>query len=181
MQNSFIAVGSGGFRIHPKPRGGEWLESDLQTFRADGIQILVSLLTASETEELRLAQESQLCAEVGLEFMSFPIPDRQVPAFRESFQEFVESLASRLTAGQYAVFHCRAGLGRAPLLGCAVLVHTGTPPIQAWELIAQWRGQDVPDTEEQRNWISDGGGMTFEDALTISMSNGDYGEMQGLE
>src|ERR1700728_4522098 len=70
---------NGRLAIVPRPRGSEWLAHDLAAIRRDGIDILVSLLTQPETAELGLAHEQALCEAAGIEFRSFPIPDRCVP------------------------------------------------------------------------------------------------------
>src|ERR1700743_3176736 len=55
MKPYWINPGANGrLAIVPRPRGGDWLADDLHALRREGIDILVSLLTPSEVEELGL-------------------------------------------------------------------------------------------------------------------------------
>jgi hypothetical protein len=58
----------------------------------EGVDILVSLLTPEESSELDLTNEATACAEAGIEFRNFPIPDRETPASLEAFRAFVTEL-----------------------------------------------------------------------------------------
>ncbi len=69
-----LRVGSGGIRVTPKPRGGDWLRWDLENLKSDGFDLIVSLLTPEEDAELCLEEEASLCAELDIEFYRFPFP-----------------------------------------------------------------------------------------------------------
>jgi len=43
--------------IMPRPRAGDWLDDEIAGWKADGIDIVVSLLEANEVYELGLSQE----------------------------------------------------------------------------------------------------------------------------
>lgn len=120
-----IEIGKGCFKIIPKPRGGDWLETDLQHLKSEGFTFVVSLLTGPEILELDLVNEESLCKALQLEFYSYPIIDRATPRDRTTFEDFAIQILSNLNNGGRGVFHCRAGLGRAPLLGCTVMVQAG--------------------------------------------------------
>ena len=91
------------------PRGGDWLADEMAGLRAKGVNALVSALTDSELVELRLASEPELARQAGLTFVSFPIPDRDVPAATEPVTELVCHLEGLLAAGQFVCVHCRGG------------------------------------------------------------------------
>lgn len=148
-----IEIGSGYFRVSPKPRGGDWLEADLQALKREGFTFVVSLLTEQENEELELTDEESICKQSGLDFYSFPIADRATPVSRRDFDALATHLHTRIEQGDRGFFHCRAGLGRAPLLGCAIMLRHGVASGEAWEMLAESRGQPVPDTEAQKAWI----------------------------
>jgi hypothetical protein len=65
--------------ILPRPRGGDWLEDEVRSLRASGVEFLISVLTKDEVAELGLAGEEECCAASGIEFVSFPFADRCVP------------------------------------------------------------------------------------------------------
>jgi hypothetical protein len=65
--------------IMPRPRAGDWLSDEIDSWRNANIRTVVSLLESQEIAELGLKEEPQLCASCGIEFVSFPIRDRGVP------------------------------------------------------------------------------------------------------
>jgi protein-tyrosine phosphatase len=144
---------NGRLAIVPRPRGAEWLANDLSALRRDGIDILVSLLTTAEAAELGLSLEQALCEEAGMEFRSFPIPDRCVPDSHRDLRELAEELATERRHGKNIGAHCRAGIGRSSLLLAAVLCVEGISPEHAFRLISNGRGLQVPDTPEQAEWL----------------------------
>jgi hypothetical protein len=78
-----------------RPRGDEWLEDELLGMRRGGIQTLVSLLEEDEAVLLGLADEAPIAEHVGLKFLSYPIPDTEIPSNIAAFQTFVAGLANR--------------------------------------------------------------------------------------
>jgi hypothetical protein len=72
----------GRLAIMARPRAGDWLEEEVANWQAAGIDIVVSLLEMSEVTELGLQQEAALCQAQKIGFISFPIPDRQMPTSR---------------------------------------------------------------------------------------------------
>lgn len=144
---------NGRLAIVPRPRGAEWLASDLSSLRRDGIDILVSLLTKAEAAGLGLAHEQAYCKQAGMEFRSLPIPDHGVPASHGDLQELAEALATERRHGKNIGAHCYAGIGRSSLLLAAVLCVEGISPEHAFRLISNGRGLQVPDTPEQAEWL----------------------------
>jgi len=65
--------------IVPRPRGGDWLDDEIRSWKDAGLDVVVSLLMPDEATELDLEQEAQVCKNHAIEFLSFGIPD---PAFR---------------------------------------------------------------------------------------------------
>ena len=51
--------------IAPRPRGGDWLDAEVKSWRAAGVECVVSGLTPAEAEELDLAQEEAACEGYG--------------------------------------------------------------------------------------------------------------------
>jgi protein-tyrosine phosphatase len=136
-----------------RPRGDDWLKDELLYLQRSGIGTLVSMLEPDEGESLGLAEERTLAEEIGLKFLSFPIPDRQVPAEVRAMSDFASELARRLRAGESIGVHCRASIGRATVAAASTLVHFGWKPLDSLAAIEAARGCMVPDTEEQRRWI----------------------------
>lgn len=145
----------GRLAIMPRPRGGDWLEDEIQSWRRAGVDVVVSLLTGDEQTELNLRDEASLCRANRIEFVSFPIVDRSVPSSAEAFSEQAIKLAEQLANGQNIAIHCRQGIGRAALVAICLLTVSGMEPAAAIERVSAARGCVVPETPEQRRWIAD--------------------------
>ncbi|MFA7483782.1 MAG: tyrosine protein phosphatase [Vulcanimicrobiota bacterium] len=173
LDGRFIEIEPGRFCVGPKPRGGDWLEVDIQNLNREGFTFVVSLLTEPENTELNLVNEETVCKRNGIEFYSFPIIDRSAPKCRKKFEDFAQHLLTKIKNGECGYFHCRAGLGRAPLLGCIIMRMAGAHPDEAWRMLAEARGQPVPDTEEQRAWVKSSQSATnLDDAFAKLLDNG---------
>jgi protein-tyrosine phosphatase len=145
----------GRLAIMPRPRGGDWLADEIQSWRQAGIEVIVSLLTLDEQTDLNLLDEEALCRANGIEFISFPIVDRGIPSSPEAFSELITKLAERLANGHNIAVHCRQGIGRAALVAICLLVVSGMEAATAVERVGKARGCSVPETPEQRRWITD--------------------------
>src|SRR3972149_2241587 len=141
--------------IVPGPRGAEWLDDETRAWREAGIDIVVSLLMPDEEAELALAGESASSAASGLEFRSFPIPDRSVPNSREAVVQLVDYIVDALHAGKSVALHCRQGIGRSAMVAAAALILGGQNAETAIKTIRRSRGLEVPETHAQRQWIAD--------------------------
>ncbi len=146
-------IPTGRLAVLPRPRGGDWLEDEMWSLRTAGVDALVSLLTKEETAELNLAGEADNCAGNGIEFVSFPLADRSVPASASEVLALVRRLSSLATGGKAMAIHCRQGVGRSALVAACVLASLGEKPEVAFERIAAATGCPVPDTAEQRAWV----------------------------
>jgi protein-tyrosine phosphatase len=139
--------------IVPRPRGGDWLASEVANLKADNVDVVVSLLEPAEAAELGLADEARACTAVGIEFVSLPVPDRTVPARTAEFITAAENIRARIASGATVGIHCRGCIGRSSMLAAMILVLDGVGPTDAWSRIEKARGIPVPDTAEQRRWV----------------------------
>ena len=136
-----------------RPRGDDWLRDELRRFKDGGIDILVSLLEHHEADWLGLIEEGRQAQEIGLHFLSYPIPDTQIPANSRNFRSFTAGLAGRLRNGERIGIHCRGSIGRATITAACTLIHLGWNAKDALRAIELARGCPVPDTPDQRRWI----------------------------
>ncbi len=143
----------GRLAIIPRPRGGDWLEDEVLSWKAAGLDVVVSLITQDESTELELNQKERWCQAHGIQFYAFPIPDRGVPASRKATAALVEKLEKALEQGKRIAVHCRQGIGRSSVVAALLLVASGEDPDAALAHISQARGCPVPDTLEQGKWI----------------------------
>ena len=141
--------------ILPRPRGGDWLGDETSAWRESGIDVVVSLLEPEEEAQLVLEGEAAAAAATGIDFRPFPIPDRGLPASREAVAELANDIVDALDTGRNVAVHCRQGIGRSAMIVAGVLVAAGEDLTTALRSIEESRGVAVPETEEQRRWLSE--------------------------
>ena len=146
-------IGSGVLAVMAKPVSGEWIEEEFMGIANEGINSIVSLLELHESYELGLQNEKQLAEKNGMEFISYPLKDRGLPNSVNEFKKFTKELYYQIASGKNTVIHCRAGIGRTGVVAAGVLLHCGFEPDEAFNHISEKRGVQVPDTEEQIDWI----------------------------
>lgn len=123
----------------------------MQSWKKTGVNAVVSTLEPEEAHELDLDSEETAARQAGMDFMSLPIPDRQTPI--ENPEAFLRKAEQELNNGRNLVVHCRQGIGRSALVASAFLILAGWGPDQAIEAVKKARLREVPETEEQREWI----------------------------
>jgi hypothetical protein len=64
----------GNLALAARPRGGDGLEDEMLDWRSAGVDIVLSLLTPDEEEDLDLTLESRAAIDAGLKFLSIPFP-----------------------------------------------------------------------------------------------------------
>lgn len=139
--------------IAARPRGGDWLADEMAGWRRAGVETVLSLLTLDEEEELDLGNEADAARAAGMTFLSFPIPDCQVPSSESTLSRVLENVDLELSSGKSVLVHCRQGIGRSGLVACCLLLMKGWDPERAVECVSSACGYPVPETAEQRSWI----------------------------
>lgn len=143
----------GRMAIVARPRGRDWLQDEANDWRRDCVDVVVSLLEVDEAAHLGLEDESEAAAASGVRFLSFPIPDRGVPASASAAASLITAVSEALERGENVAVHCRQGLGRSGLIAAGVLVYAGADAQAAIETVSPARGEPVPETPEQRAWV----------------------------
>lgn len=146
-------VPHGRLAIMPRPRAGDWLEDEVASWKAAGLDVIVSLLQDSEVSELELHEEAAVCERAGLLFLRLPIPDRGLPTSHKEVTALVRKLLAHLFQGHGVGIHCRIGVGRSALVAACVLADLEVPLDSAWASLQKARGMAVPDTPEQKAWV----------------------------
>jgi len=142
----------GRLAIMARPRGDEWLRDELESLKSHGVSDVVSMLTHSEETELELGNESDLCTSIGLRFHRHSVQDRSLP-IQPSFDHFISSLLPVMNRHGFIAIHCRAGIGRSSIVAAAILCRLGISAPDALALISKSRRIEIPDTQEQREFI----------------------------
>jgi protein-tyrosine phosphatase len=136
-----------------RPRGGDWLNDELQLWRQSGIDTIVSLLTPPEEQDLDLVEERRLALANDMGFMSFPSADRQVPNSASELSAILDHIDRDLHAGRNVLLHCRQGIGRTGLVAASLLARHGIDPESAITQLSKSRSLQIPETPTQRHWI----------------------------
>jgi len=145
---------NGRLAIVPRPRGGDWLDDEISRWRESGIDVVVSFLTPAEEAEFALENEGEVSEAHGIRFVSFPIPDQEVPVSQTAASVLLHDLEQALVEGKTVAVHCRQSVGRSAMIAAALLVAAGEEPRVAFEKIGKARGCKVPETAEQERWVA---------------------------
>ena len=145
----------GRFAIVERPGTDGEAAADIAALRQAGIDLLVSMLSKGEAEGLGLADEAAHCARESLDFVWFPVTNLSVPPSENELRLLAESLHERLESGANVGVHCRFSVGRSGLLASALLIAAGAEPEEAFGRVSAARGAEVPQTDEQLNWLLD--------------------------
>lgn len=143
----------GRMAVATRPRGGDWLEDEADGWRRAGLDVVVSLLEEEEAGQLELASEGDIARSKGIQLISFPIPDRGVPASMPAALGLLRRIVEALEQSKTVAVHCRQGIGRSGLIATAVLVASGIGVEKAVETVSAARGQAIPETSAQLEWI----------------------------
>jgi len=143
----------GRLAIVPRPRGGDWLEVDVQKWQRLGVDTVVSLLEQDEADDLELGREREALDDVGIYFIQCPVSDRGLPQSVTSFQAVAVHLAECVREAKTVAVHCRQGIGRAPLLAIATLMALGVDKAEAVTAVSAARRWLVPETAEQLHFL----------------------------
>jgi hypothetical protein len=80
-------------------RGGDWLEDEIARWSGQGASAVLSLLTTDEERDLGLENEPAVARELGMEFVSLPVPDRGIAPSERDFAHAIEWSDWALSAG----------------------------------------------------------------------------------
>ncbi|WP_179137330.1 hypothetical protein [Candidatus Entotheonella palauensis] len=81
------------------------------------------------------------------------MPDGTMPDSLLRAIALISRLDRMLGAGQYVAVHCRQGIGLSGLIAAALRIAAGVEFDAAWKSIRAARGCEVPNTDEQREWV----------------------------
>lgn len=143
----------GRLAVATRPRGGDWLEDEARGWRQAGLDEVVSLLENDEAAQLELSREGEVATSNNIRFISFPIPDRGIPASTPGALLLLKNIVQALEQGRNVAVHCRQGLGRSALIAAGALVTSGMSPQKAIDIVSAARREKVPETPAQFQWI----------------------------
>src|ERR1700733_10734044 len=86
----------GKLALAARPRGGEWLEDEITSWQRGGVNTIFSLPTDEEEHDLDIAREEAEERAHSMNFLSFPIADRQVPDSESNLAKALDLLDREL-------------------------------------------------------------------------------------
>ncbi len=143
----------GRLAVLTRPRGGDWIDDEIDGWQRAGLDLVVSLLEKEEAAELELSREGDAAHAKGIQFLMFPIPDRGVPASLPPARSLFRTIADALEQGKNVGVHCRQGIGRSGMVAAGVLVLSGIGVEEAIRTVSVSRGQTIPETPVQLEWL----------------------------
>lgn len=120
--------------------GGSFQARDLRRLISEGVDAVVDL-----REEA--ADDAQALAQRGIEWCHLPTPDTRALS-QEQLAQGVEWVRGWMARGKRVLVHCEHGVGRSPLLACAVLVSQGFSAPAALEAVRAKRWQAAPNDRQ---------------------------------
>ena len=117
----------------------------IDAYHQAGISVIV-LLASDEECQNRLGRDLRgFYQNQGWEVIYYPIPDFNVPAEPESFNQVLDETTERVVSGKNVVVHCNAGLGRTGIfLACLAKKNWNYTAEQAIE----WVRKFIPEAVE---------------------------------
>jgi hypothetical protein len=97
--------------------------------REEGIHAVVNMREESDDADRGLAPEH---------YLWLPITDDTAPSL-EDLEKGATFIQSHVEEGKGVYVHCKAGVGRAPTMAAAYLVHQGATPEEAWAILKEGR------------------------------------------
>jgi predicted protein tyrosine phosphatase len=105
--------------------GGQYRRRGWTTLAARGITAVVNMRIEFDDQEAGIAPQR---------YLYLPTVDDTAPS-TEHLGAGVAFIAQEIAQGGGVFVHCGSGVGRAPTMAAAYLVHTGLTPEQAWARI----------------------------------------------
>lgn len=120
--------------------GSKFQPEDVARLAGQGVQAVVDLREED-------CDDRQLLAQYGIDLLHLPTPDAHEVS-QANLASGVDWVRQRMAEGRKVLVHCAAGVGRAPLLTCAVLVSMGYNAHEALELVRKHRWRSAPNDRQ---------------------------------
>ena len=120
--------------------GGAFRKRQIKRLKHRGVTAVVDC-------RLEARDDAEALARAGIDFLHVPTPDRYGFTY-EQMSEGVEWVLEHLANGGRAFLHCEHGVGRGPLMTCAVLVGQGYGAPEALRLVRSKRWQALPNDRQ---------------------------------
>jgi protein tyrosine phosphatase (PTP) superfamily phosphohydrolase (DUF442 family) len=120
--------------------GGAFRTRQIKQLRRRGVSAVVDCRQEAQDDATALEH-------AGLAFLHLPTPDRHGFTY-DQLHEGVDWVLDHLARGGRAFLHCEHGVGRGPLMACAVLVAQGHSAPEALRIVRRGRWQAMPNDRQ---------------------------------
>jgi len=120
--------------------GGAFRKRQIKRLRQRGVTAVVDCRMEAQDDPTALAQAS-------IDFLHVPTPDRYGFTYGQ-MRDGVDWVLDHLGNGGRAFLHCEHGVGRGPLMACAVLVAQGYTAPEALRIVRSKRWQALPNDRQ---------------------------------
>jgi hypothetical protein len=147
--------------------GGAFRRRQIKRLKHRGVTAVVDC-------RLEARDDAAALAAAGIELLHVPTPDRHGFTYGQ-MQQGVEWVVDHIADGGRAFLHCEHGVGRGPLMTCAVLVAQGQTAPQALRTVRRARWQALPNDRQLAALLD------FERAWRREHSNGLVNDAPALD
>src|ERR1700704_1832360 len=120
--------------------GGAFRRRQIKRLRQRGVTAVVDC-------RLEAKDDAEALKEAGIELLHLPTADRYGFSYAQ-MQQGVDWVLDRMARGGRTFLHCEHGVGRGPLMGCAVLVAQGYSAPEALRIVRSARWQALPNDRQ---------------------------------
>lgn len=120
--------------------GGAFRKRQIKQLKQRGVTAVVDCRTEATDDGSALAAAD-------IAFLHVPTLDRHAFSYAQ-MEEGVSWVLSQLEHGGHAFVHCEHGVGRGPLMACAVLVAQGHSAPEALRMVRARRWQALPNDRQ---------------------------------
>jgi hypothetical protein len=120
--------------------GGAFRKGQIKRLRQRGVTAVVDCRQEARDDPAALAT-------AGIQFLHLPTPDRHGFTY-DQLHEGVDWVLEHIAQGGRAFLHCEHGVGRGPLMACAVLVAQGYSAPEALRIVRAARWQAMPNDRQ---------------------------------
>jgi hypothetical protein len=120
--------------------GGAFRTRDIKHLTRRGVTAVVDC-------RLEAQDDAQALVAAGIQFLHLPTLDRHAFTYAQ-MREGVEWVLDHISNGGRAFMHCEHGVGRGPLMACAVIVAQGYSAPEALRIVRTGRWQALPNDRQ---------------------------------
>lgn len=130
--------GKSKFLLTPCPGTKEVsVEESIRALKAEGAQVLITMMTDSEMEKYQVTHIPQIAAEEGMDWFHFPVEDDCAPstATEKKIAGSLNLLLELMEQEKTIAMHCKGGTGRTGLISAILMLESGMALTEVTQLI----------------------------------------------